>query len=108
VKFAKHPDFSVRGSALYYDLELAPWEAVLGAKISMPTLEGSISLKIPPGTRNGQQLRLRGKGLPGKEKVRGDLYAVISIQVPVEPSADEKLLWQDLASKSTFNPRSSS
>jgi len=50
-------------------------------------------------------LRLRGKGLPGKEKVRGDLYAVILIEVPSQVSAEERALWEQLAKKSTFNPR---
>ena len=82
IKFAKHPDFRVRGADLFYDLELAPWEAVLGTHLSMPTLEGSVSLRIRPGTTGGQQLRLRGKGLPAKDAKRGDLYAAVSIQVP--------------------------
>lgn len=105
IKFARHPDFRVRGGDLYYELELAPWEAVLGANISMPTLEGSVALKIRPGTIAGQQLRLRGKGLPTKEGKRGDLFALVSIQVPTETNADDKALWEQLARKSGFNPR---
>lgn len=105
IKFAKHPDFRVRGADLYYDLELAPWEAVVGANISMPTLECSVSLKIRPGTTAGQQLRLRGKGLPTKDGNRGDLFAVISIQVPTEANVEEQALWEQLARKSGFNPR---
>ena len=106
VRFAKHPDFRVQGSHLYYDLELAPWEAVLGATVSVPTLSEPISLRISPGTRAGQQLRVRGKGLPSKSG-RGDFFAVITIQVPDSPSEAEKKLWQQLADASTFNPRKS-
>ena len=105
VRLAKHPDFRVRGMDLYYDLELAPWEAVLGTTLRIPTLDGSISLRIPPGTSNGQQLRVRGRGLPTRTGERGDLYAVVSIDVPSRVSASERELWEQLAKKSDFKPR---
>ncbi len=105
VKFAQHPDFRVRGADLYYDLDLAPWEAVLGTTVDIPTLDGTVSLKIPAGTRAEQQLRLRGKGLPSHDKKWGDLYAVVSIQVPANLTPEQKILWEQLATKSTFNPR---
>ena len=108
VKFAKHPDFRVRDGDLYYDLELSPWEAVVGATIRMPTLDGTISLKIPAGTTAEQQFRLRKKGLPAGDGKRGDLYAVVSIQVPSCVAPEEKVLWEQLAAKSTFNPRKTS
>jgi len=105
VKFAQHPDFRMRGADLYYDLELAPWEAVLGATVRIPTLDGQVSLKIPAGTAAEQQFRLRGKGLPVSGGTRGDLYAVVSIQVPTQLTSEQKGLWEQLAKKSTFNPR---
>jgi curved DNA-binding protein len=105
VKFAQHPDFRVRGADLYYDLDLAPWEAVLGATVPIPTLDGRVSLKIPAGTLAERQLRLRGKGLPTSAGTRGDLYAVVSIQVPAHLTPEQKVLWEQLATKSTFNPR---
>ena len=105
VRFAQHPDFRVRGSNLYYDLELAPWEAVLGATVAIPALDGPVSVKIPAGANKGQQLRVRGKGLPATGGARGDLYAIISIQVPTDVSGEERELWQQLAGKSGFNPR---
>jgi curved DNA-binding protein len=107
VRFSKHPDFRVRGADLYYELEVAPWEAVLGATATIPTLEGSVGVRIPPGTTAGQQLRIRGKGLPAGGGRRGDLYAVIHIQVPVEISSAEKEIWEKLAANSSFNPRRS-
>ena len=55
VRMASHPDFRVEGGDLYYDLDLAPWEAALGAKVSVPLLSGALSIKIPPGTQNGQR-----------------------------------------------------
>jgi curved DNA-binding protein len=107
VKLAQHPDFRVRGTDLYYDLELAPWEAVLGATVPIPTLDGTVSLKVPAATRAGRQLRLRGKGLPARDGMRGNLYAVVCIQVPAQATADEKKLWEQMARKSTFSPRKS-
>ena len=105
VKFAQHPDFRVRGADLYYDLELAPWEAVLGATVDMPTLDGTVALKIPPRTTAERQCRLRGKGLPTLNGPRGDLHASVSIQVPAQLDPEQKILWEKLAAKSTFNPR---
>lgn len=105
VKFAEHPDFRVLGADLYYDLDLAPWEAVLGTTVSIPTMDGTVSLKVPAGTRARQKLRLRGKGLPRRDKTRGDLYAVVSIEVPATLTSEQKTLWEQLAKKSTFNPR---
>ncbi len=105
VKFAQHPDFRVRGTDLYYDLDLAPWEAVLGTTVETPTLDGTVSLKIPAGTIAERQLRLRGKGLPTSDGTRGNLYAVVSIKVPVHLTPEQKVLWEQLAKKSTFNPR---
>jgi len=108
IKFAKHPDFRVRGADLYYDLELSPWEAVLGATVHVPTLDGMVALRIPAGTMAQRQFRLRGKGLPLGTGTRGDLYAIVSIQVPSQLTSAQKLLWEQLATISTFNPRTNS
>ena len=105
VKFAQHPDFRVRDADLHYDLELAPWEAVLGATVQLRTLDGMVSLKIPSGTVAEQRFRLRGKGLPTGNGTRGDLYAVVSIEVPSQLTPEQKILWEQLAAKSAFNPR---
>lgn len=105
VRFAQHPDFRVRGADLYCDLELAPWEAVLGATVAIPALDEPVSVRVPPGSVKGQQLRVRGKGLPKAGGERGDLYAAISIQVPSQTTAEEKEAWEELARRSGFNPR---
>ena len=105
VRMASHPDFRVEGSDLYYDLDLAPWEATLGASVSIPTLTGSVSIKIPPGTQNGQHLRVRTRGLPIRNGTSGDLYVVARIQIPKSMTDEEKHLWQQLARESKFNPR---
>ncbi len=62
VRLARHPDFEVDGHNLIHELELAPWEAALGAEISVPTLDGKVNIKIPTGTASGQKLRVRGRG----------------------------------------------
>jgi curved DNA-binding protein len=105
VVLAKHPEFSVDGADLHYELALAPWEAVLGKKVSIPTLDGSASLNIKPGTQAGAKMRLRGLGLPKDEGHRGDLYAIVSIEVPESITETERTLWEQLAAKSSFSPR---
>lgn len=97
VRLAAHPDFHARGPDLYHDLELAPWDAVLGTQASVPTLTGRVTLRVPPGTDAGQRLRVRGHGLPkGRSGGRGDLYAVIHITMPKQISAEQRALWEQL------------
>jgi curved DNA-binding protein len=105
VRLARHPDLNVKGPDLYYDLDLTPWEAVLGTSVKLPTLDGTTSLKVPPGTSTGAQLRLRGLGLPREDGKRGDLYAVVRIQVPAAVTAEERHLWEKLSETSAFKPR---
>jgi curved DNA-binding protein len=106
ISLAPHPLFRPRGHDLYLDLPLAPWEAVLGTTVKVPTIDGAVSLKIPAGTRGGQQLRLGGKGLPKHGGGAGDLYAIAQIAVPPTASARERELFQQLAETSKFDPRS--
>jgi len=106
VRLGKHPEFRVEGADLHYDVELAPWEAVLGRQVKIPTLDGSANLNIKPGTQSGAVLRLRGLGLPKYDAKRGDLYATVSIEIPSSVTDEERKLWEQLAVKSTFDPRS--
>ncbi|MCX6896190.1 MAG: J domain-containing protein, partial [Verrucomicrobia bacterium] len=105
VRLAKHPDFEVDGHNLIYEAELAPWEAVLGAGISVPTLNGKVSIKIPPGTQGGQKLRVRGRGLPQPGGAPGDIIVVTRIVVPEKVGDAERKLWEQLQHASKFNPR---
>ncbi len=106
VRHSAHPDFHTEGTDLYYDLDLAPWEAVLGAELTVPTLDGPIKLRIPPGSENGQQLRVRGRGLPkGQTTGRGDFHATLNIHLPATLNDEERELWEKLRSISLFNPR---
>lgn len=104
VRLAEHPVFHVDGSDVLVDVYVAPWEAVLGAAVRVPTLDGEVQLKIAPGTGSGKKLRLRGKGL-GPAASRGDQYVRIQIRVPENPSPEERELWEKLAAVSAFNPR---
>lgn len=107
VRYAQHPDWKARGADLVGHLELAPWEAVLGATVPVRTLESTVSVKVPASTQQGHQLRVRGKGLPAGTGKRGDLYVAVSIQVPPHIGKEEELLWKQLATQSTFDPRKS-
>lgn len=108
VHYAPHPDFRANGSDLYYDLELTPWEAVLGTKVNIPTLDRPVRLTIKPGIQNGQTLRIRGRGLPaGKSHTAGDLFAIISIRIPESITPEERELWEQLAKRAASNPAQS-
>ncbi len=96
VRLQKHPDFRVEGADLYYELELAPWEAALGGKKTVPTLAKAVSVNVPAGSASGQQLRLKGLGLPKRDGTHGDLYAVLVVKVPVAATAAQKKLWEQL------------
>ena len=100
-----HPLFRVSGHDLFLDLPLTPWEAGLGASVQVPTLGGEVRLKVPPGTKAGQQLRVSGRGLPKPKSGAGDLFALVQIAVPSVLSEPERTLFQSLADVSTFNPR---
>jgi len=105
VRLAKHPDFEVEDHNLIYEANLAPWEAVLGSNISVPTLNGRVNIKIPAGTHNGQKMRVRGRGLPKRGGADGDLIVVTHIEVPTKVNESERRLWEQLAKESRFNPR---
>jgi curved DNA-binding protein len=106
IRLRPHPNFRVEGGDLYTDLRVAPWEAALGAEIPVPTLDGTARVKVPAGSSCGRRLRLRGQGLPGNAQAPpGDLYAVVTIQVPKRLTKRERELFQHLANDSKFNPR---
>lgn len=107
IKLAKHPRYTVDGHDLSTELRLSPWEAALGAKVDVPTLDGPVTLTIPPGAQSGQKLRLRDKGMPtGKrEGDRGDLFVRLAIAVPKELSDEERDLFEKLKATSQFDPR---
>jgi curved DNA-binding protein len=105
VRIAPHPKYRVEGRDLYVELPLAPWEAALGTTAAVDTPDGEAKVKVPAGTSSGRRLRLRGRGLPNPRGKPGDLFAEVRIVVPKEPSAEERRLFEELAAKSTFDPR---
>lgn len=105
VNIAPHRHFRLEDKDVYLDLPIAPWEAALGAKVTVPTLAGKINLTIPAGARSGQKMRLKGRGLPGKEP--GDEFVVLQIMVPPADSDKAKKLYQQMAEEMAFNPRES-
>ena len=104
IGIARHPQFQVDGHDLTTELEVTPWEAALGAKVSAPTLDGPVTLTVPPGTSSGSRLRLRDKGLR-KKSGRGDMFARVCIVVPEELSNKERQLLEELSAESKFDPR---
>lgn len=101
---ARHPIFERDGDDLRLDLPVTLYEAVLGGRVRVPTLDGAVELAIPANTNGGRTFRLKGKGLPAK-KGSGDLYAVIRIVLPPDPDPDlDELMrkWQD---SRAYDPR---
>jgi curved DNA-binding protein len=105
VRIAPHDQFRLDGRDIYVDAPVAPWEAVLGAKVSVPTPGGEAKVRVPPGSSSGRQLRLTGEGMPNRRGKPGDLYATVRILVPKRLSARERELWNELSRESRFDPR---
>jgi len=99
IKVESHPVFRREGNNLRCDVDLDLYTAVLGGQVRVSTLNGDVSLKIPPGTSSGKTFRLRGKGMPDPRnpKRRGDLLARVQVQVPQRLSARERELFEELA-----------
>ncbi|MCG6917983.1 MAG: DnaJ domain-containing protein [Deltaproteobacteria bacterium] len=105
VHIEPHPRFTTDGHNLQTEVALAPWEAALGTTVQVVTMDGTVNLKVPPGSQSGQKLRLRGKGFPKKGGQRGDLIVRLKIVVPKDLTAREKELFAEMAKVSSFNPR---
>jgi DnaJ-class molecular chaperone len=105
LKIKPHPVFSVSGDDITAEVPISPWEAVLGATIEVPTIEGKAEMKIPPGSQGGQRLRLRGQGLNRRDGGRGDEYVRLKIVVPTHPTERETQLFRELAEASHLKPR---
>lgn len=106
IRLRPHPVFIVKGDDLELELPIAPWEAVIGAKVEAPTIDGRVELTIPRGANTGQRLRLRGQGLNKRKGGRGDEYVRLKIVAPKEVSDEERRLFEELQRVSRFEPRS--
>ncbi|MDG1688145.1 MAG: DnaJ C-terminal domain-containing protein [Gammaproteobacteria bacterium] len=103
INIANHAYYQVEDKDVIINLPISPWEAALGAKITVPTLAGKISLTIPTSAKSGQKMRLKGRGLPGKQA--GDQIVVLQIMTPPADTPEAKQLYQQMAEELNFNPR---
>lgn len=103
IRLAPHRLFEIEGRDVYLNLPVAPWEAALGAKLTVPTLGGEVELTVPPGSQSGQKLRLRGRGFPGEP--RGDQYVRLQIVNPKLETETSRELYRRMAREIPFDPR---
>lgn len=96
IRLAPHPQFRREGDDLVVRVEVHSWDAALGAKIRVPTLEGDVQMTLPAGLESGQRLRLRAKGMPKSGGSHGDLYAELNITIPTTLTAKQRRLFEEL------------
>lgn len=105
VAFAAHPYFTPDKHDIMLTLPISPWEAALGATIKVPTLGGTVDLKIPPNSQTGKKMRLKGRGL-SSTKATGDQYITLAIMTPKPVTEKDKELYRNMKQSMSFNPRS--
>ncbi len=107
IEFAPHPLWRVDGADLYLTLPVAPWEAALGAKVDVPTPGGTLEVSVPPGSRNGRKLRLRGRGIPaiGERTAAGDFYVALEVVLPPAQTDQARAAYRQMAQDLAFDPR---
>lgn len=106
IQYQPHSVFTIKGRNVYVDLPVAPWEAVLGGEVDVPTLDGPVKMKLPPGSQNGVKMRLKSRGMPNPEGgAKGDEIVRIEILIPTEVSDRERHLFRQLRDVSHFRPR---
>ena len=98
-------NFALDGKDIELKLPIAPWEAALGAKVTVPTMDGKVQLRIPKGARSGKKMRLKGRGLPGNPP--GDFFVRLEIVAPSAETIEQEALWEQLRDVTDFNPRAS-
>ena len=99
----KHPRYKLEGKDVYLDLPIAPWEAALGASVTIDTLAGKLKLKIPENSASGKKMRLKGRGLPGSPV--GDQYVILQMVTPPASSDDDKNFYEEMEKKFDWSPR---
>jgi curved DNA-binding protein len=98
-----HHLYRLEGKDISFNLPITPWEAALGGNIKVPTLAGSVDLKLPADSQSGKKLRLKGRGLPGNPA--GDYYVILQIMTPKADTNKEKEFYRKMAEEFSFNPR---
>lgn len=105
IAFQDHPLFHAEKRDIHMTLPIAPWEAALGATLTVPTLGGNVQVKIPAGSQGGKKLRLKGKGLCSAHQ-NGDQIVTLQIVVPEAKTEEQRNLYRTMAQTMAFNPRS--
>jgi curved DNA-binding protein len=105
VTFATHPHFTAQGRDITLTLPIAPWEAALGETVNVPTLGGSVDMRIPAGARAGQKMRLKGRGLPGPGGTAGDQFIVLKIVTPPADTPRAREVYEQMKQSLPFDPR---
>jgi curved DNA-binding protein len=105
ITVSPHPFFKLEGADICCELPLTPCEAVLGGDVEVPTLDGLVKMKLPPGVPSGKRLRLANKGYPTGKGDRGDQLVEIRVEIPKEISDEERELYEKLRQIATFKPR---
>jgi len=100
VDLQPHHQFEVEGDDLAVEVPVQVWDAALGTRLPVPTLDGVVQMTLPGGVSSGQRMRLKGKGLPRRDGSRGDLYATLRIVLPSKMSPEQKQLFMRLRSVS--------
>lgn len=103
IELSDHPFYILKNRDVYLNLPVTPWEAALGAKISTPTLAGTVELTIPPGSQTGKKLRLKGRGFPGTPQ--GDQYVLLNVYIPEPKTEEQQQIYKKMAEEMNFNPR---
>ena len=106
ISLTDHPFFTVDKRDILLTLPIAPWEAALGATVPVPTLGGTVELKIPPGSQTGKKMRLKGRGI-ASSKMSGDQYVTLAVIVPTPENDTQRELYESMKEAMPFNPRSS-
>ncbi|OQW55519.1 MAG: molecular chaperone DnaJ [Proteobacteria bacterium SG_bin9] len=106
VNIAPHPHFKIDGNDLRLDLPVTLYEAVLGAKVRVPTLDGAVELSVPKNTSSGRTFRLKGKGMPRTVGPSGDLFVTVRIALPDGNDAELEALMERWRESHKYNPRS--
>lgn len=104
IHLRQEPGYLLEGNNVELTLPIAPWEAALGATVTVPTLNGKIQLKIPAGSDSGKRMRLKGRGMPGKQP--GDFFVRLEIHAPPAQGAEQEALYEQMRATFSYDPRS--
>ena len=103
IQFRPNARYRIDGRDVYETVPVAPWELALGAEIEVATPSGKVTVSVPAASQSGRKLRLRGRGIPGKEA--GDLYLLLEVVLPPADTDKARELYQTMAREMAFNPR---